>query len=78
MTGLLSSGRPRSRTHALRVGRACGASRGRRNKPDRLGRDHDAIFSATRSLALRARGLRIVSPAAAINGRREMTRRPAR
>jgi hypothetical protein len=52
--------------------------KGRRNKPDRLRGDHGTSFSATRSLALRARGLRIISPSDAINGRRETTRKPAR
>src|SRR5260221_3146590 len=65
-------------THGAHGGGAPRTPGGRRNKPDRLRGDHDPSFSATRSLALRARGWRIVSSAAAINGRRETTRKPAR
>src|SRR5439155_12890416 len=40
--------------------------------------DHEAIFSATRSTALRARGLRSTSAASGRTGRRVTIRRPAR
>src|SRR2546425_9063391 len=52
--------------------------RGARRTTQRERADHEAIFSATRSTALRVRGLRSTSAASGRTGRRVTIRRPAR